>query len=94
MTSSHEIHAAAGAAEPAATLELLGGGAACAVLTPAIRAALRPLAPGQVLRVRTDDPVAQLDVAAWCALTGNALLAATEEAGGVWQFNIRKESKR
>jgi len=95
MTSSNETPTAEAAGlAPTATLDMLGGGAVCATLTPAIKAALRPLEPGQVLLVRADDPTARLDVAAWCALTGNPLQATTEEAGGVVRFYIRKESKR
>ena len=80
----------------AATLEMLGdaaGGPVCAVLTPAIKARLRDLAPGQILRVRVDDPSARVDVPAWCALTGHTLLGVREGAGGVLDFAIRKEPK-
>jgi TusA-related sulfurtransferase len=95
MISNDTRTAEAGAPEPAARIELLSAGAAaCAILTPAIKAALQRLEPGQVLLARVDDPVARLDVAAWCALTGHTLLATTEEAGGVLGFYIRKESKR
>ena len=41
-------------------LEMVGkpelAGSTCAVLTPAVRARLRELEPGQVLEVRVDDP--------------------------------------
>ena len=96
MTSSNNtLPVEAGALEPAARIELLSAGpAACAILTPAIKAALGRLEPGQVLLARTDDPVARLDVAAWCALTGHTLLATTEDADGALGFYIRKESKR
>jgi tRNA 2-thiouridine synthesizing protein A len=83
---------------PAATLELLESsdrpGSACAVLTPAIKAKLMELEPGQILLVRVDDPSARLDVPAWCSLTGNVLQAKTEEDNGILDFFIRKESKR
>ncbi len=83
---------------PAATLELLESsdrpGSACAVLTPAIKAKLMELEPGQILLVRVDDPSARLDVPAWCSLTGNVLQAKAEEDNGVLDFFIRKESKR
>jgi tRNA 2-thiouridine synthesizing protein A len=90
--------AEAGTVEPAATLELLGTrdqlGATCATLTPAIKARLMELQPGQILLVRVDDPSALLDVPAWCILTGHALYATTEDEDGVIHFFIRKESKR
>ena len=83
---------------PAATLELLDRsdrpGSACAVLTPAIKARLTALEPGQILLVRVDDPSARLDVPAWCTLTGNVLQARSEQDNGIWEFFIRKESKR
>jgi tRNA 2-thiouridine synthesizing protein A len=83
---------------PAATLELFDSsdrsGSACAVLTPAIKAKLLELEPGQILLVRVDDPSAGLDVPAWCSLTGNVLQAKAEEENGILEFFIRKESKR
>ena len=66
-------------------------GAACALLTPAIKARLREMAPGQVLEVRVNDPTARLDIEAWCQLSGNALLAITEEAPNFLRFFVRKE---
>lgn len=66
-------------------------GAVCALLTPAIRARLRELAPGQVLEVRVNDPTARLDVEAWSELSGNRLLAITEEPGNVLRFYLRKK---
>jgi TusA-related sulfurtransferase len=66
-------------------------GAACALLTPAIKAQLREMAPGQVLEVRVNDPTARLDVEAWCQLSGNSLLAMTEEPPNVLRFFVRKK---
>jgi TusA-related sulfurtransferase len=59
-----------------------------------IKARLKDIENGQILRVRVDDPAAPLDVKAWCLLTGNVLESATEEGNGVWRFFIRKERKR
>ena len=67
-------------------------GAACALLTPAIKARLREMAPGQVLEVRVNDPTARLDIEAWSQLSGNPLLAITEEAPDVLRFFVRKKS--
>jgi len=61
-------------------------------LTPAIKANLKALEPGQVLLVRVDDASATLDVEAWCGLTGNALLARREQ-GGVFSFFIKKRDQ-
>jgi tRNA 2-thiouridine synthesizing protein A len=92
MTGHDALEEAAYAA-PAATLELLGtrdaSASACAILTPAIRSRLGALEPGQILLVRTDDPAAPLDVAAWCSLTGHTVQATREEAG-VFSFFIKK----
>jgi TusA-related sulfurtransferase len=66
-------------------------GAACALLTPAIKARLREMAPGQVLEVRVNDPTARIDVEAWCQLSGNPLLAILEEAPDVLRFFVRKK---
>lgn len=90
----HDTFGNSDLAAPAAALELLGtrdgAASACAILTPAIRSRLRELEPGQILLVRTDDPAAPLDVAAWSRLTGNTLQATREEAG-VFSFFIKKQ---
>src|SRR5205823_14815667 len=72
-------------AEPTATLHLLG--APWATLTPAIKARLQQLQPGQVLSVKIDDPLARLDVPAWCALTGNVLQATRLEDDGITRLD-------
>jgi tRNA 2-thiouridine synthesizing protein A len=86
---------ATGLPVPDATVEMLGTvdalGSVCALLTPAIKARLKDLAPRQVLLVRVDDPSARLDVTAWCALTGHTLLATTEPQPGLLEFLIRKK---
>ncbi len=54
-------------------------GTICALLTPAIKAKLREMEPGQVLEVRVNDMSARDDIAAWCRLSGHELLALSEE---------------
>ncbi len=97
MAGNEDTMADVGMHAPAATLELLGGGytpgSICAVLTPAIKARLSELAPGDVLLVRADDPSACLDVPAWCNLTGNTLQATSREEDGVFSFYIRKKER-
>lgn len=66
-------------------------GATCAVLTPAIKAKLREMAPGQVLEVRVDDPTAREDLASWCRLSGNELLAVREESPRALRAFLRKK---
>ncbi len=53
------------------------------------RKRLRDLAPGQVLRIRADDPAAIVDVPHFCAEAGHDLLA-SEEAGAERRYYIRK----
>lgn len=65
-------------------------GTTCALLTPAIKARLRELLPGQVLEVRVDDPLAREDIAAWCRLAGHVLLEAIEE-GPLLRAFVRKK---
>jgi len=81
-----------------ATLEMLGtansgamDGTTCAILTPAIKAKLREMAPGQVLEVRVDDPSARGDLESWSRLSGNELIAAREEPPGVLRAWLRKK---
>ena len=45
------------------------------------RKRLMAMAPGQVLRVLTTDPVAVIDMPHFCAQTGHTYLAATETDG-------------
>ncbi|MDJ1016832.1 MAG: sulfurtransferase TusA family protein [Paracoccaceae bacterium] len=58
---------------------------------PVLKAAkrLRAMAPGEVLRVRADDPAAIVDIPHFCAEKGHELLSATE-AEGVQTYLIRR----
>ena len=76
---------------PSADATLDGLGQSCATLTPLIRAGLRELASGQVLEVVADDPTAPGDVAAWSRLSGNELVAAVPQEGGLTRFYIRRK---
>ncbi|MFN8474659.1 MAG: sulfurtransferase TusA family protein [Anaerolineae bacterium] len=64
-------------------------GSTCALLTPAIRARLREMAPGQVLEVRVDDPAAIDDMASWTRLAGHELVQTVQE-GETIRFFVRK----
>ena len=74
-------------------LEMLGkpelAGSTCAVLTPAVKARLRELEPGQVLEVRVDDPAAVDDMTAWTRLAGHELVQTVRE-GEIVRFFVRK----
>ena len=58
---------------------------------PILRAkkAIGELATGQVLQVISTDPGSVNDFASFCNQTGNALLS-SREAGGAYEFQIRK----
>lgn len=47
----------------------------CGDLIIALRKAIRPLEPGQVLEIRATDAGASEDIPAWCRLTRHELLA-------------------
>jgi tRNA 2-thiouridine synthesizing protein A len=53
------------------------------------RRAMKELAAGEVLEVLATDPGAVKDIAAFCATTGDALLASSQQ-GEVYVFHIRK----
>jgi tRNA 2-thiouridine synthesizing protein A len=81
--------------EPDAVLEWAvtdaAQGTLCALLTPAIKAKLREMAPGQVLEVRVDDPTARDDIVSWCRLSGHELVALTEEPPHLLRAALRKK---
>lgn len=58
---------------------------------PVLKAAkrLRAMAPGEVLRVRADDPAAVVDIPHFCAEAGHELIA-TEEDGAEQRYLIRR----
>ena len=64
----------------------------CAILTPAIRAKLRGMNAGQVLEVRVDDVTAREDLASWCRLSGNELLAVRDLPQGMLSAYVRKRA--
>ncbi len=66
-------------------------GSTCALLTPAIKAKLKELESGQVLEVRVDDESAREDIAAWCRLSGNELLAMVDEGHQGLRFFVRRK---
>jgi TusA-related sulfurtransferase len=76
---------------PAADAVLDAPGAACANLTPLIRARIRELESGQVLEVRADDRAAREGVPAWSRLTGNPLVAVVEDDAERTRFYLRKK---
>lgn len=57
-----------------------------------IRRHIDPLDPGQTLEVRSTDSTVEVELPAWCRLTGNELVSATK-AGGVRSYLIRKRGE-
>ncbi|MGA2477356.1 MAG: sulfurtransferase TusA family protein [Spirochaetia bacterium] len=66
-------------------------GSMCALLTPAIKTRLKELDSGQVLEVRINDATAREDIASWCRLSGNELLAMMDEGRQGLRFFVRKK---
>ncbi len=87
------VDSTAGVPHADGLLEMVGNpeqaGSTCAVLTPAVKARLRELAPGQVLEVRVDDPAAVDDMAAWTRLAGHELVQTVREREMI-RFFVRK----
>ena len=54
------------------------GEVGCGQLVMELMLAMNDLAPGQTLLVTAYDPAAAGDIAAWCRMTENALLAEQE----------------
>ncbi len=66
-------------------------GTICALLTPAIKAKLREMAPGEVLEVRVSDMTARDDITSWLRLSGHELLAMIEEPPQLLRAYLRKK---
>lgn len=62
-------------------MELDARGLLCPLPVLKARKRLLSMAPGQVLRLLATDPASWIDVPHFCATSGHALLAATDEAG-------------
>lgn len=53
------------------------------------REALKPMAPGEVLEMTSDDPASEADMKSWSARTGHELVQ-IERQGAVFRFLVRK----
>ena len=69
--------------------ELDAIGLLCPLPVLKARKRLKALSPGDVLRLRTDDPAAVVDVPHFCNEAGHSLLSRSEE-GAVTVWEIRK----
>jgi len=71
-------------------LEIDALGLICPLPVLRARKRLEGLAPGAVLAIVADDPMAAIDLPHFCAEAGHALLSAEPAPGGGRRFVIRK----
>lgn len=74
---------------PKNDLFLDASGEECPVPVDLAAARLNTMSPGQILRVRSTDPVSPIDFEAWCMRSPYEFLS-SEEVGGAWDIRIRK----
>lgn len=72
-----------------AVIELDARGMRCPEPVLKLRAALREAPPGTRVRLRADDPLAGVDVKAYCLRSGDALVG-EREAAGEWEFVVER----
>jgi tRNA 2-thiouridine synthesizing protein A len=72
-----------------ATVDVDARGLSCPEPVLMLRAALRDLAPGARVRLRATDPLAGVDVKAYCLRSGHVLVAEREQAGD-WVFEVER----
>lgn len=63
-------------------VHLDGGDLGCARLLVLLRARAAELAPGTVVHLTTTDPVAPIDLPAWCRMTGHRYLGPVADGRG------------
>jgi len=75
-------------AEPTTTLDATG--LLCPLPVLKARRALKDLPAGGILEVLATDPGATKDFEHFCRTTGCTLVEASEDAGGVLRFRLKK----
>lgn len=60
---------------------LRGGDLGCARLLVLLRQEALDLDPGAVVHLETSDPIAPIDLPAWCRITGHGYLGPVEDEG-------------
>ena len=70
-------------------MDLDATGLLCPLPVLKARKRLNGLETGQVLRLRTDDPAAVIDVPHFCAESGHELISDSQDAD-IYQFFIRR----
>lgn len=76
---------------PEADVRLYAVGQNCATLTPIVAARMKQMRSGQVLDVVSDDPTSRTGLAAWSRLTGNVLIASTDEDPPRTHYYLRRK---
>ncbi len=74
---------------PVRETEIDARGHRCPVPTLRLRRALEGAAPGEVVRLLADDPLARVDVPHFAGQAGCEVLEVAELDGG-WAFRVRK----
>jgi TusA-related sulfurtransferase len=74
---------------PAAVVDALG--LFCPLPVIKTERKLRKLAPGEVIRVLSDDPTFPTDITSWCKKTGNKLVE-LQGKGGAYDALIQKKT--
>jgi len=69
--------------------QLDAGEAGCSELIMLIFQTMKPMAPGEILEVLAYDQIADIDIMAWCRMTGNELIAQNRE-NRPQRFYVRK----
>ena len=62
-----------------ADVQLDAGEAGCSELIMLIFQTMKPMAPGEILEVLAYDQIADIDISAWCRMTGNVLVSRNRE---------------
>jgi TusA-related sulfurtransferase len=76
---------------PPADIRLDAVGQDCATLTPIVASRMKQMRSGEVLDVVSDDPTSRTGLAAWSRLTGNALIASSDEEPGRTHYYLRRK---
>lgn len=75
---------------PERVVELDACGLLCPLPVLKARKCLAAMEPGSILRLRTDDPAAPLDVKHFCREQGHVLLDERSCQDGATEFEVRK----
>lgn len=75
--------------KPNAPVEVDARGLSCPEPVLMLRTALRDAVPGARVRLLATDPLAGVDVKAYCLRNGHVLVAEREDAGA-WEFVVER----